>query len=170
MVTIRNAREDEAEILAEIGLRAWEKAMSAVGDMQGIHANARAAFDNFTRSAWLTITVIEQAGNLAGWAAREALDELISDFWIDPPFQGQGLGAKLLAAIEADIVHQGFTTARVETHARNDEAVGFFEKHGYRINWLSAAYSPKLDSEVQSVGMSKQLVEEERETYEPAYR
>ena len=169
MATSRNAREDETETLRDIGLRAWEKAMLNVGEMVGIRDNARMAFDTFTRQAWLTITVIEQGGTLAGWAAREALDELISDFWIDPPFQRQGLGSALLSAIEADIVRQGFDSARIETHARNDEAVSFFEKHGYRIHWLSAAYSPKLDREIQSVGLTKVLVEDKVETYGPAY-
>ena len=31
MLTIRNAREDEAELLTEIGLRAWAQAMGAIG-------------------------------------------------------------------------------------------------------------------------------------------
>jgi len=171
MATIRNAREDETETLSEIGLRSWEQAMSAVGDMAGIRENARAAFENFTRSAWLTISVIEHGGAIVGWAAREGLDELISDFWIDPPARRQALGTELLAAIESDIVRQGFDSVRVETHALNQDAIGFFGARGYRINWLSAAYSPKLDREVQSVGLSKQLVEEEEEeTYGPAYR
>ncbi len=169
MASIRNAREDETGTLSEIGLRAWEKAMSSVGEMAGIRDNARLAFDTFTRSAWLTISVIEQGGVIAGWGAREKLDELISDFWIDPPYQRHGLGSALLASIESDIVRQGFDTARIETHARNDEAVAFFEKHGYRINWLSATYSPKLDREVQTVGLTKVLVEEAAGTYGPAY-
>ncbi|MBA4785596.1 MAG: GNAT family N-acetyltransferase [Rhizobiales bacterium] len=167
MATIRNAREDETETLRDIGLRAWEKAMLNVGEMAGIRDNAQAAFDNFTRKTWLTITVVEKGGVVVGWAAREAFDELISDFWIDPPHQHQGLGSALLSAIEADIVRQGFDTARVETHARNDEAVSFFERHGYRINWLTATYSPKLDREVQSVGLSKLLVEDAEVTYGP---
>jgi len=169
MGTIRNAREDETETLREIGLRAWEKAMLNVGEMAGIRDNARDAFDNFTRQAWLTITVVEKNGTVVGWAAREGLDELISDFWIDPPFQHQGLGSALLAEIEADIVRQGFSIARVETHARNDEAVSFFEKHGYRISWLTATYSPKLDREVQTIGLVKELVKEEPETYGPTH-
>jgi ribosomal-protein-alanine N-acetyltransferase len=169
MGTIRNAREDETETLREIGLRAWEKAMLNVGEMAGIRDNAREAFDNFTRQAWLTITVVEKNGAVVGWAAREGLDELISDFWIDPPFRHQGLGSALLAEIEADIVRQGFNIARVETHARNDEAVSFFEKHGYRISWLTATYSPKLDREVQTLGLVKELVKEESETYGPTH-
>ncbi|MFB9951024.1 GNAT family N-acetyltransferase [Rhizobium puerariae] len=169
MVAIRNGREDEVDILAEIGFRAWEKAMVTIGEMTDMRLSARAAFQNFTRSSWLTITVIEQGGAVAGWAARENLDELISDFWIDPAFQGHGLGKALLEEVEGEIIHQGFEVARVETHARNTEAVGFFEKHGYSINWLSVAYSPKIDRDVQSVGLSKRLVAEEPETYGPSF-
>lgn len=169
MATIRNAREDEVDILAEIGFRAWEKAMNSIGEMTDMRLNARAAFQNFTRSSWLTITVIEQVGTVAGWAARENLDELISDFWIDPVFQGHGLGMALLEEVEGEIVHQGFEVARVETHAQNAEAVGFFEKQGYSINWLSIVYSPKIDRDVQSVGLSKRLVAEAPDTYGPGF-
>ncbi|MBP1844445.1 ribosomal-protein-alanine N-acetyltransferase [Rhizobium petrolearium] len=169
MATIRNAREDEVDILAEIGFRAWEKAMNSIGEMTDMRLNARAAFQNFTRSSWLTITVIEQGSTVAGWAARENLDELISDFWIDPVFQGHGLGKALLEEVEGEIVHQGFEIARVETHAQNAEAVGFFEKQGYSINWLSVVYSPKIDRDVQSVGLSKRLVAEAPDTYGPGF-
>jgi [ribosomal protein S18]-alanine N-acetyltransferase len=169
MATIRNAREDEADILAEVGFRSWEKAMMSIGEMTDMSVSARSAFLNFTRSSWLTITVVDRGGTIVGWAAREKLDELISDFWIDPHHQGHGFGRALLAEIEAEIVHQGFETARVETHARNNEAVGFFEKHGYSINWLSITYSPKIDRDVQSVGLSKQLVADEPGTYGPGF-
>jgi len=159
MITIRNARLDEATLLAEIGVRAWEKAMAPVGETGSMADNARRAFLNFTNSGFLTISVIELNGATAGWAAREDLDEVISDLWIDPAYQGKGLGTALLAEIEAEIVHQGFVKASMQTHARNTETVSFFEKHGYAVHWLTTAYNPKLDRDVQSVGLSKQLVE-----------
>jgi [ribosomal protein S18]-alanine N-acetyltransferase len=158
MATTRNAREADVDVLAEIGFRAWEKAMEAIGEMTDMRDSARSAFLNFAQSSWLTISVIEHNGYVSGWAAREHLDELISDFWIDPQYQGQGLGKALLEEVEAEILRQGFETARVETHAQNSEAIGFFEKHGFRINWLSIAYSPKIDRDVQSVGLVKSLV------------
>ncbi|HEV7435406.1 MAG TPA: GNAT family N-acetyltransferase, partial [Pseudorhizobium sp.] len=164
----RNAREYEVGILAEVGFRSWENAMSSIGGLVDMRASARTAFLNFTSASWLTVTVIEHGGNLCGWAAREKLDELITDFWIDPLYQHQSLGSALLAALETEILRQGLEVARVETHALNEQAIGFFAKHGYRINWLSAAYSPKLDQEVQSVGLSKVLVEDSVEGYGPA--
>ncbi|MDE1158967.1 MAG: GNAT family N-acetyltransferase [Neorhizobium sp.] len=167
MPTIRNAREDDAEIIAEIGFRAWEKAMVSIGEMAGMRESARNAFQSFAVNSWLTATVIEHFGAIAGWAAREKLDELISDFWIDPSCQGQGLGKALLAEVEAEIVRQGFDIARVETHAGNVEAIGFFEKQDYRIHWFTTAYAPKIDRDVQSVGMSKPLGSGGDGTYGP---
>lgn len=169
MATIRNAREDEADSLAGIGYRAWEKATAAIGEVADMSDGAQAAFRDFAQSSWLTITVVEEFGTVVGWAAREKLDELITDFWIDPEHQGRGLGKALLADVEAEIVRQGFDLARVETHAQNSEAVGFFEKQGYAIHWLSIAYAPKIDRDVQSVGLSKQLVSDDPGTYGPQF-
>jgi ribosomal-protein-alanine N-acetyltransferase len=165
MYAIRNAREDEAQILTEIGLRAWAQAMGPIGGSTELQENALSAFSNFTQASWLTITIIEHAGVVAGWAAREALDEMITDFWIDPAHQRQGLGTVLLQELESEILNQGFVAARLETHAHNTDAVTFFEKNGYSINWLSVSYSPKLDQDVQSVGMSKQLAVEQTGVY-----
>lgn len=161
MITIRSARLDEAAILTDIGFRAWEKAMIPVGETKAMVENARMAFANFTRTGWLTISVVEVNGDAAGWAAREELDENITDFWIDPDFQRQGLGTALLEEVEKEILRQGFTKATLETHAKNGEAVDFFEKHGYAVHWLTVAYNPKLDRDVQTIGLSKPLVEDE---------
>ena len=154
---IRNAREDEIQILTNIGLRAWAQAVGPIGASDELQENAARAFTDFVRSSWLKITVVEDDGVPAGWAAREALDDKITDFWIDPQHQRRGLGSALLQAEEAQVRHGGFESIRLETHAHNTDAVSFFEKNGYRINWLSIAYAPKLDQDVQSVGMTKEL-------------
>lgn len=161
MITIRKARQEEAEILAEIGLRAWQKAMIPVGETLDMSENARNAFLRFTRDGWICITVVEKSGQPRGWAAREDLDETITDFWIDPDSEGQGLGAQLLAAVESEITDKGFSKASLQTHAMNADALRFFEKHGYAVNWLTVTYNPKLDRDVQSVGLSKQLAQQE---------
>ncbi len=90
MIHIRNAREGETELLSEIGLRAWQRAMALIGESDAMTDGARTAFRTFVDNNWLTITVVEQNGQVAGWAAREGLDETISDFWIDPDLQSSG--------------------------------------------------------------------------------
>ncbi len=165
MIHIRNAREGETEILTNIGLRSWRKAMGSVGGSEAMMESANDAFSNFTRDVWLTITVVELNGEVAGWAAREALDETISDFWIDPDYLRQGLGSALLARIEQDILVQGLEKVALQTHADNSEAIGFFKAHGYAIHWLSVVYSPKLDCDVPTVGLAKTLVDGSDGTY-----
>ena len=159
MVTIRKAREGDAGLLTEIGMRAWRKAMASVGEASEMAANARDAFARFTEEGWITITIVEKSGVPVGWAAREDMDETITDFWIDPDFEGQGLGTALLEAVEVGLKSQGFSVARLQTHAMNGDALKFFEKNGYSVNWLTVSYNPKLDRDVQSVGLSKSLSE-----------
>lgn len=158
MVMVRNAREGDVATLVEIGTRAWEQAVVGVADLQVRRDHARNAFEQFLSGHWLHVSVAETDGAPAGWAAREALDDEISDLWIDPLQQKRGLGAALLAAMEAEIVAAGFEASRLQTHARNIAAVAFFQKHGYSVNWLSVDYSPRLDRNVESIGLRRQLV------------
>lgn len=169
MITIRPANKDDAPLLAIIGLRAWEMATSAIGVTQELRENARVVFGSFVQSSWLSITVAEVDGAVAGWAARENFDDLISDFWVDPSHQRQGVGTLLLEAVEKQIVERGSATANLESHAQNEQAISFFKKHGYNVSWISMKYVSKLDREVQSIGLCKQLFEAESETYGPAF-
>ena len=169
MIVIRNAHEQEAEVLSAIGLRAWRQATAALGITSTLYDNAASAFSNFTRSSWLTIRVAEFGGSVAGWAAREHFDETITDFWIDPDFHRRGIGSRLLGDVERLIEEKGFDAIRLETHAQNEPAVAFFRHHGYSVRWLSVSYAPKLDREVQSVGLQKQLAEVESGLYGPEF-
>lgn len=158
MIAVRNAREEDVPALVEIGVRAWEQAVVGVADPQVRRDYARNAFQQFLARHWLRVSVAEFDGALAGWASREALDDEITDLWIDPSQQKKRLGSALLGAMEAEIVAAGFEAARLQTHARNVAAVGFFQKHGYAVNWLSLDYSERLDRDVESVGLRRQLV------------
>jgi len=165
MVKIRKAEQEDAELLAGIGMRAWRKAMAHVGETDAMVANARAAFSSFTQSGWLQILVIEKSGVPVGWAAREDFDETITDFWIDPDHERQGYGTLLLEALEEQIMKSGFEKAQLETHARNQQAVDFFRARGFAIQWLSIVYNPKLDLDLETIGMHKPLVSHADDTY-----
>ena len=159
MILIRAAKEADAAVLASIGLRAWTNATTAIGVTEALRDNARAAFESFAFSTWQAITLAEVRGVVVGWAAREHFDEMITDFWVDPAYQRQGVGTALLAKLEQQIVERGLPVAELESHAQNDQAVSFFRKHGYSVSWFSMKYSTKLDREVQSVGLQKQLID-----------
>ena len=158
MIHIRPAREIDAALLAAIGLRAWATATAMIGVTEPLKENARMAFTDFAQSAWQSITLVETGEAIAGWAARENYDDTISDFWIDPIYQRQGIGTALLADIERQIVERNFPSAQLESHAQNEQAVSFFRKHGYGVSWFSMKYSERLDREVQSIGLQKEFV------------
>ncbi|CAN7148165.1 GNAT family N-acetyltransferase [Rhizobium sp. LjRoot98] len=159
MMIVRLARENEVPALAAIGLDAWEKAVSGVADAQAMRRVAELSFLSFLRSNWFSVSVIETGGAVAGWAAREDKDGTISDLWVEPSLQRNGLGSSLLADLEQRIFTGGFEAAMIRTHVQNAQAIGFFQKHGYAISSLSTAYAPKLDRDVESVGMTKMFVE-----------
>lgn len=157
MVVIRHARQNEIGLLLEIGLSAWENATAGIGDVAAMRDPARRAFDDFLTSHWLSVILVENENRVCGWAAREGLDGIISDLWINPDAQGRGLGSALLADVERRIAADGFDVASAKTHAQNTAAVAFFQRAGYRVKWLSTAYSQRLDRDVEFIGLSKPL-------------
>lgn len=166
MSLIRHARQDEVGSLTAIGLRAWEGATVGLADVGRMRRLAENAFADFLAAHWLTVTVIEVDGRPRGWVARENFDEVISDLWIEPEAQGRGFGGHLLADIERRISGDGFEAAKTKTHAHNTAAIGFFRKHGYGVSWLSTAYAPKLDRDVEFIGLSKALAAADIELYD----
>lgn len=157
MPTIRSAREDEAAEIAAVGMRAWASAVAGWVDADVMLANAERAFASFTRNNFLTIDIAEQGGQITAWAARENFDNHITDLWVDPAWQGQGIGGMLLAKQEEEIAAQGYDSIRIETHSQNAHAIDFLTRRGYAIRWMTAAWSPQLDRDVDTVGLVKSL-------------
>ena len=162
MTTIRSAGEDDAAVLAGIGMRAWESAVAGWIDTALMRVNAERAFINFTQSSYLTIDVAEQGGQATAWAARENFDNHITDLWVDPIWQRQGIGQALLAKLEAEIEAQGYESVRIETHSQNTQAIEFLKLQGYAINWMTAVWSPQLDRDVDTVGLVKALAAQQK--------
>ncbi|NUS68153.1 MAG: GNAT family N-acetyltransferase [Ensifer adhaerens] len=157
MPVIRHARAGDVDRLAEIGLRAWQSAISGLADGEKMRRVAETAFLRFLSDHWLSVLLVEGEGAICGWVACENFDNAISDLWIEPKFQGRGFGGLLLGEIERRIAADGFDAATTKTHARNDRAVRFFRNHGYGVSWLSTAYAPQLDSDVAFIGLRKSL-------------
>jgi ribosomal-protein-alanine N-acetyltransferase len=104
-----------------------------------------------------TIRVAERDGEPVGWGARENGDGYISDLWVAPAAQGQGVGTQLLAALEAEIAALGHATASLETRAGAKAAIRFYERNGYRIVWRKLKPTPSLGYAIDKVGMEKPL-------------
>ncbi len=158
MIEIREAMPGEGRSLATVGIRSWESAVVGWGEnIAELRPNAHAAYHDFCARQWDRILVAQDHGSIVGWGAREKLDHVISDLWVDPDRQGEGVGARLLGALEDQIRAAGFEGVELETHANNAPAIAFYERLGYRVTSMSVKYAPSLQQDIPKVSMAKQL-------------
>ena len=103
MITIRNAHEGEAEVLSEIGLRAWQKAMAPIGEADAMASAARSAFMNFAETRMVqahaesseAITFFKKNGYSIHWlsvAYNPKLDRDVPSVGLSKPVSSQGEG------------------------------------------------------------------------------
>ncbi len=123
---LRAATEADFEPLLALSVRAMRADLERIGrfDPERRRARMRAGFDP------ATLRVIEVAGTIAGCIAVVAApgQAEIHSFYIDPPFQGRGLGAAVLGAVMAP--HAGLPW-RIEVVKRSP-ALGFWARQGFR--------------------------------------
>ena len=60
-------------------------------------------------------------------------DEWLDDLWLLRESRGCGIGRRLLAHGEAEIVARGHRTLRLRVAQVNKAAIGFYQRHGWRI-------------------------------------
>lgn len=65
-----------------------------------------------------------------GWRTLKAAAE-IKRMYVAPPARGQGLGRRILAALEQDVLGRGPTEILLETGIRNVAALGLYTACGY---------------------------------------
>ena len=157
-MVIRNAVSHDSRALALVGIQAWESAVVQWGEnTNDLREPAHRAYWTFCSNHWNRIVLAEEGGSVLGWGACEHADEVISDLWVDPNHHGRGIGKHLLHVLERNIAKAGFTAARLETHAKNEKAIGFYEKQGYRVSALSVTYSNSLQRDIPVVTMRREF-------------
>ncbi|SDG78545.1 GNAT family N-acetyltransferase [Pelagibacterium luteolum] len=163
-LNLRRASIAEADKLGRLAFAAWDSSMRHVINPESEEALdvERAAlelsFQLFCITACNSITVAEHDGALVGWGAREPMSDYISDLWVAPPHQRNGIGRALLSTVEQDIFRSGHDVSVLETHAENGGAIRFYAREGYGIVWRGMKFSRMLGQRVEKVRMEKQLV------------
>jgi GNAT superfamily N-acetyltransferase len=71
----------------------------------------------------------------------------VKRMYVNPAARGQGVGAAVLAALEAAARDRGWTTLRLETGRRQPEAVALYSAAGYRPIEAFGAYTGHADAE-----------------------
>ncbi len=96
-ITVRHARPDEAEALTELAMRA--KASWGYDDAFMAACRDELTLTPEKMAAW-TVWVAEAAGEIAGMVALSLGGAAeVEDFFVEPAFQGRGVGGALMAVL-----------------------------------------------------------------------
>ena len=131
---VRVEPTDPAASAAQRALRRY-LAEIAVRIPQGTTGPAEAdAVDDYRPPAGVFLVVLE-GDTVVGCGAVRRLDDAVGELkrmWIDPVARRQGLGRRLLFALEAAGRELGYDRLRLDTHEVLVEAIALYEATGYR--------------------------------------
>ncbi|NLS03234.1 GNAT family N-acetyltransferase [Rhizobium sp. P32RR-XVIII] len=147
------------QMVGDVGFAAWlssSQGEAEFGDRDVVEA-ARKAFLDYPASAKGHVAVAEIAGRLAGWGACEDAPDYISDLWIDPAYQGRGVGSALLRHFLTRIATAGFKVAKIDTRATNAGAIRLYERNGFSIVWRGVERDLSLGIDLDKVKLEKHL-------------
>lgn len=158
MIEIRNALRGEILTLAQLGLAAWCRGLKPlVPPATSRKIEKENPFIPFLEAMGSRVLVAVLDGQAAGIAACEHQDDCISDVWVDPGFEGRGVGSALIQALEEDISRRGYSTARIHVAAANERARGLYEYLGYRQVSRQTAFDPILEISLEKIQLAKRL-------------
>ncbi|QND53103.1 GNAT family N-acetyltransferase [Phyllobacterium sp. 628] len=159
MVVVRPATQADIAAIAAVGSRAWaSNIFSFEPELPGMRVHVERAFLTFAEDFYGSVLVAEEDGSVVGWGARDKDDDYISDLWVEPYAQGQGVGSAILAALKSAIAEAGYPNARLEAHARNVGAIRLYERGGFEIVHRSLQWSESLEREIEKVKMQVKLI------------
>lgn len=111
-------------------------------------AYSRAELRAFLSRKGAETIVVEREGQIVGfvlgWRAGRTVGQVVT-LDVTGPARRQGLGRRLMAAIERRFRAAGLTRVQLETAVTNANAIGLYERLGYRrIAQLRSYYGPGL--------------------------
>src|SRR5919204_688291 len=143
VITIRNAREGDAEGIAEVHDAAWREAYRGLipgRELERMIARRGPLWwlSAITRGSRLLVLDFDET--VRGYASygRNRVPSLryggeIFELYIAPEFQGIGFGTRLFHAARKDLAAHGYPTVLVWALAENERAVQFYSRLGGRI-------------------------------------
>lgn len=102
------------------------------------------------------VAVLAEPDGLVGFGIMQYGDEVahLALLAVRPPYRKRGLGSRLMAWLESPARVAGIGCIRLEARADNPEAIGFYERRGYRHSGTVAGYYEGL---VDAVKLEKSL-------------
>jgi len=147
-IRIRLATSDDASALAEFGARTFYEAFAADNTAEDMTKHLASAWGPDLQRAEIadplldTLLAVDENGNFGGFAQLQA-ERAPADvptqkpvelkrFYVDKPWQGQGLARDLMAAVEQQARERGARELWLGVFQRNARAKAFYSKCGFR--------------------------------------
>jgi ribosomal protein S18 acetylase RimI-like enzyme len=147
-VRIRRATSDDAAALAEFGARTFYEAFAADNTAEDMAKYLASAWGPDLQRAEIadplldTLLAVDADGNFGGFAQLQAEcapadvptqnPAELKRFYVDKPWQGQGLARDLMAAVEREARRRGARELWLGVWQRNERAQAFYRKCGFR--------------------------------------
>ncbi|MEO0184443.1 MAG: ribosomal protein S18-alanine N-acetyltransferase [candidate division WOR-3 bacterium] len=102
----------------------------------------RSFFENDLQKHTIIALVADTDGLIIGYAIAEcvATELHITNIAVDPQYQQQGIGKKLMTEIENIGIERDCTNAFLEVRITNKPAIDFYKKFGYQILYIRNNY------------------------------
>ena len=147
-IAIRRATVDDAGALAEFGARTFYETFAKDNTAEDMRLHLASAWSPALQRAEIldtkldTLLACDAGGRLAGFAQLRADHapagiatvqpvELLR-FYVDRPWQGQGVAGLLMQAAEDQARARGAHELWLGVWERNERAQAFYRKHGFR--------------------------------------
>jgi ribosomal protein S18 acetylase RimI-like enzyme len=149
-VRIRPGTEADIDEIVRLSLAIWRHTLArqlgaGIDQWSVISGMMRAELIPIAR----TILVVAHGQQIAGFSYRDRA--MIEDLWVDPPFQGRGIGPQLLRAQIEAIAADGYRTASLECLEANVHARRFYEREGWRPIYRYSRASPLFHGDIPRV-------------------
>ncbi len=127
-LTIRPARPDEASAIAALVEESYQHYVPRIG-LRPAPMDADYDADVMSQRVW----VAEHDGAVSGVIVIGVEDGhlLVDNVAVSPPYQGQGIGSRLLDLAEDQARSAGITEIRLFTHEKMHENIAYYGRRGY---------------------------------------
>ncbi|SEL91997.1 Ribosomal protein S18 acetylase RimI [Roseateles sp. YR242] len=145
-ILLRPAEPDDALCLGVLATQVWLDTYAKPGIRTSFAQYVRSAFASEAMLALIKqpdvrLVVAECEGHLVGLAqytlrrppplAQPCEAAELDRLYVQEPFTGKGVGARLNARVEAECVSLGTTTLWLQAWTGNARALAFYARHGY---------------------------------------
>lgn len=131
-VSVRPAVERDRNALAQVMLDAFRANYESFMPQAYIDAWHATEVAHCTVGRGIDRTgVAEIDGTIRGFATTE--DDFLSELWVCPTMQGQGVGSTLVRWAEEKLILAGHQTMSLYCYGDNVQALAFYDKLGFRV-------------------------------------